>query len=283
MQKFIKYLLFSAVITISLICLTAKYSYAFPYKKGSNILFIGHSYIIHAARAYDEIATHPKHKDKFSDHVYSEVFAGGAGGSPGALWTNVEKRGQVINYLRSGEVEVLVMTAYTENSGQQDYQRWIDEALKHNTKTEFLISTPWARNGASKSALDFHRENVKNGDRVFKIVQKLRKSNPKVKIHYLNHGIVASFAKLQFKKGKLQKSVSGECCGNSFVFQDTHGHGGNIIDNTAGALFITYLSGRTPNQIGKNANIYDDLDLKEVKDILKLTYKHHKKKRYLIK
>ncbi len=248
-----------------------------PFQKGANILFIGHSFFVPAAKAYNQIATHADHKSKFPKHVFDSEFSGGASGAPGALWANAGHKKSITNKLSSGKVEVLAMTAHLTKSDQKDYQNWIDTARGFNNKTQFLISCPWPTGGPGKTAAQFEQENEALADILFKVVASLRKANPGVTIHYLNHGRVATTAKSRFDQGKL-KSAQKACCGSEHLFRDTFGHGGNIIVNTSGLFFLHYLTGLS-GSLGPN--VYPKLNPAEMMSMVKEAMDHNKSKGYL--
>lgn len=248
------------------------------FRKGGNVLFIGHSFFIPPSRGYNEIATHADHKSSFPNHVYASEFAGGQNGAPGALWKNATRKANILKKLSSGKVQLLAMTAHITDSEQKDYQNWMDAALKENKATKFLISCPWPTGGSGAKASDFQQQNELLADRLFQIVVALRKANPGVEIHFLNHGRVAVLTKNRFENGNL-KSTTQKCCSRDGVFRDTFGHGGDIIEKTAGLFFLTYVTGF--NSLGPN--VFPKLNPKEMQSIVIEALKYNRSKGYFPK
>lgn len=250
-----------------------------PFPKGLNILFVGHSFFIPPSRGYRDIAEHSEHKDAFPNHVYNSVRRGGQKGSPGALWNDTTARKSILKILATGKVEVMSMTANTTGSEQKDYQRWIDEALKANPNTKFMIGMPWPGEGAKKTAEAYTKENEDNAELFFNgLIAPLRKANKGVEIHFLNHGKIATLIKARFSDGKL-KSATKECCAADAVFDDEFGHGGNLIDQTAGYLFLSYWTGF----LSLSQKVFAKNDAAEMTSIVKEALQYNRSKGFLLK
>ena len=85
--------------------------------------------------------------------------------------------------------EVLGMTNYdSTNSTFEDYQRWIDYALKHNAGTTFFIGQPWGKNCASRALKEYTAANSKTSESLQKTVTALRKKDTENSILFLNYG-----------------------------------------------------------------------------------------------
>ncbi len=250
-----------------------------PFPKGMHILFVGHSFFIPPSRGYRDIAEHPEHKDAFPNHVYSAVQRGGQKGSPGALWADTTARNSILKTLRKGTVQVMAMTAASTGSEQKDYQRWIDEALKANPNTKFMIGMPWVGEGVKKTAEAYTKENEDYANLFFSgLLQPLREANKGVEIHFLNHGKIATLVKARFLDGKL-KSATKECCAADAVFDDEFGHGGNLIDRTAGYLFLSYWTGF----LNISQKVFAKNDAAEMTSIVKEALQYNRDKGFLLK
>ncbi len=248
------------------------------FQKGGDVLFIGHSFFVPPSRGYNEIATHADHKGSFPNHFYASEFAGGEKGAPGALWKDATRKKNILKKLSTGKVQLLAMTAHLSNSDQKDYQNWIDVALKENRATKFLISCPWPTGGSGAKASDFQQQNELLADRLFQIVVALRKANPGTEIHFLNHGRVAVVTKNRFENGNL-KSTKQKCCSTDGVFRDTFGHGGDIIEKTAGLFFLTYLTGFN----SLSPKVFPKLDAKEMQSIVNEVLQYNRSRGYFPK
>jgi len=253
-------------------------THAPPFEKGAGVLFIGHSFFIPPSTAYNAIAKYAEHKSRFPNHVYASEFAGGAKGAPGALWKNAQRKASILKKINTGKVDVLAMTAHLTDSDQKDYQNWIDVALKANKKTSFLISCPWPLGGSRQTAAQFAQQNDTLADTLFKVIVSLRKANPGLKIHYLNHGVVAVIAKRLFSQ-KTLKSTKKACCSTDSLFRDTFGHGGDIIVKTAGFFFLSYLTGFT----ALSPKVFPSLNRDEMVSIVKEALKYNQTKGYFPK
>ncbi|MEM7011495.1 MAG: hypothetical protein AAF585_08430, partial [Verrucomicrobiota bacterium] len=106
------------------------------FREGANCLFIGHSFFVPIGESFDKIGA----RSGFESHEANMVFSPGPGGSPGQLWENEQLRGRIENTLAGGDVDLLGMPSSNSLTGSyQDYQRWIELALRHNPETQFFI------------------------------------------------------------------------------------------------------------------------------------------------
>lgn len=256
-----------------------KQAKAYPYKTGTSVLFIGHSFFIPVARAYNEILMHPINKGRYPDHSYAEVFEGGAKGAPGALWASKETKGRIMATLSKGDTALLAMTAFGKRRGTNlyetseaiDYQRWIDAALTHNPDTAFLIAIPWTRFGPKLDAADYDNRITQEAKRGLKLVQALQHANPGVPIHFIAHGKIAALSKQAFEAGRLS-SVFAVCCGDESLFEDRFGHAGAALRKIAGAFFVTALTGE---EDVLNAVTVSPLAQEEMRYIVNQAWKFH--------
>jgi hypothetical protein len=162
---------------------------------GARCLFIGHSFFVPVAAAFDQLAD----PTLFPDHAYDRYFASGAMGSPGQLWDDADgSRTEIEGKLATGQVELLGLTMYGGLGSQlQDYRNWMDLALAYNPDTRFLIGIPWVAAGPSMTAEDFAALNDTWGDDTIQIVTELRAIYPKTRIDLINYGVVASELKVE--------------------------------------------------------------------------------------
>lgn len=211
------------------------------FKDGANCLFIGHSFFIPVARLFDIVAG----KSGFHSHQVKLVFAPGKGGSPADLWNNPRHKKQIEEALKTGKVELLGMTAFGGlGSSFEDYQQWIDLALKHNPETRFFIGVGWTPGGPRLENDKFDKSTEAIGERMFKTITELRKAYPKNHIYFLNYGKVASELKRRYDAGKRPDVTKLSGLGDDVLFRDgLIGHGGPMMLEVSSLLWLNTLYG----------------------------------------
>ena len=220
---------------------------AAPFPRGARCLFIGHSFFVPVAQAFDRLG-----KDNgFPTHRVEVVFAGGRSGLPGALWNNARRRKQVEDRLASGKIELLGMPAGdASGSGLVDYQRWIDSALKHNPKTQFFIGRAWTAGGTRVNAKQFDTSIEAAGARLQAMVVKLRRANPETKIYYLNYGKVASLMKQRYEAKQLPDIQQLAGRNAKSLFRDRGiGHAGPMMLELSALCWLQLLYGADPAKV----------------------------------
>lgn len=109
--------------------------------KGYRGLYMGHSFFVPSAKALEKLAP----DTNVVGHEQVIIGKGGAGGSPGKLWDDPQKRDAAQRQLDTKQIDLLVLTYYSpENSSVEHYSRWFDYAIAQNPKTVFMITIPWA-------------------------------------------------------------------------------------------------------------------------------------------
>ena len=206
-------------------------------KAGQHCLFIGHSFFVPVAKRFETLP------GKFGvvNHRQQTVFSGGASGSPGSLWDG-GKRVQIERILATGEIELLGMTYFDpSNSSFEDYQRWIDYALKHNAETTFFIGQPWGKHGASRALKEYTEANSRTSKSLLKTVAALRKHYPENRILYLNYGRASVELKRRFETGTLPgvKNIVGKS--DNTIYSDRLGHATNILKDLSALLWLRAL------------------------------------------
>ena len=200
-----------------------------PSARAYNCLFIGHSFFVPVARRLPALAAAAG-----LSHTQSEVFRGGEGGAPGALWNNVNARGQAQTILDAGDVEIFGMTVHQTNSEVADYQRWIDYALARNPNTAILLGLPWlpypTLSPLYLSTADYANEYSATVQGVWqKLVSELQALYPGVTVISSPHGLGAVELRLLFDAGALASDVRAEMGPRATsLFTDTLGHGGEV-------------------------------------------------------
>lgn len=207
---------------------------------GKKCLFIGHSFFVPVASAFQKTTE----QAKIGLHSQQMVFAGGAGGSPGKLWRNDRKKKQILNILDTGKVELLGMTYFSpDNSSTADYRRWIDYALKKNPQTSFFIGLPWGLNGPESSLAAFSAISTVGQAVVYKgTVLKLRELYPETRFYWANYGRVAVELKRNFESGELA-GVDAMVArnGKRAIFRDKMGHAASVTLDLSALVWLAVL------------------------------------------
>lgn len=217
------------------------------FKDGANCLFIGHSFFVPVAKSFDKVAG----QNGFSAHQAKFVFSGGMSGAPGALWKNPKRKKEIEEALATGKVELLGMTAFGQlSSTLEDYQRWIDLALKHNPNTKFFIGLPWVPGGTKLDTDPYNKAIETIGEGLFKTATELRKAYPKNHIYFINYGKVASELKSRHDADKLPDVTKLFGRGEGALFSDNVlGHGGPMLLELSALVWLNTLYGADIDQL----------------------------------
>ena len=169
---------------------------------GTDTLFIGHSYFIRVAQAFNEIAE----AGNFPDHTYQEEFRGGDQGSPEALYLHQPSRDRIEDILDTREIDLFAMTVHHEQSeGTYYYEEWINYALAQNPDTKILLAAPWETNGPLKELNEFREGNTAFADDFHLLVQELREIYAgRTEIYYIGYANVMAELWEQFDAGELE-------------------------------------------------------------------------------
>ncbi|MCR9200095.1 MAG: hypothetical protein NXI04_15780 [Planctomycetaceae bacterium] len=219
------------------------------FQNGASCLFLGHSFFIPVAKRFDEIAA----ATGLSQHKASFVMNGGDGGAPGRIWSSKAHRTAATQILETGNVHLLGMTYYDEtNCRVEDYERWIDLAIKHNPKVRIFIGLCWP--DAPQASMDEFDNMIKlSGDRLFRTVQTLRKRHPATPIQFVHYGHVARELKASHAAGhssEIAALISREPGG---LFRDTKGHAGELLLDVAALTWLEHLYGVDMNKAKTDA------------------------------
>jgi hypothetical protein len=173
------------------------------------------------------------------------VFASGAAGAPGSLWRNRNKRKAIETELESGNVDLLGMTSFGRfRSSYEDYQRWIDLALRHNPNASFLIGHAWTARGPSLDTETFDKRIRESGERLYQVVTELRENYPNNRIYFINYGVTASAMKARFENGDLEDIEALVGRNKEALFADgVMGHGGPMMHDVSALSWLSILYG----------------------------------------
>lgn len=208
---------------------------------GARCLFVGHSFFVPVALAFDELAI----ANEFSMHQMEVHFRGGAGGSPRSLWEDTSSFEAIESLLATGEVELFGMTSFApENSRVEDYAQWINLALAYNPDTRFFIGTPWMSGGPSLPTDAFTTATDAMGENTFQIIDELRSEFPDQQIDYLLYGKTATVMKRMFDVGQLPNvtQLSGPSA-NALFMDPVMGHGGPMMLEVSALSWLDVLYG----------------------------------------
>ncbi|MEM1295995.1 MAG: hypothetical protein AAGH89_11560, partial [Verrucomicrobiota bacterium] len=192
---------------------------------GANCLFIGHSFFVPVARSFDALAT----ASDFPDHQAQLVFSPGQGGSPGQLWENPEQKKKIEAILATGEIELFGMTVVANQGTIEDYNRWINLALKYNPKTKIMIGQYWMASGPNLKDEQFEMLTEMLAEQSFEDVEELRRTYPN-RIYFVHYGHVGPEMKTQFSAGNLPDIQQLVGLGKDSLFRDNKiGHAGPLM------------------------------------------------------
>jgi hypothetical protein len=164
-------------------------------------LYMGHSFFRPSAQALDRIVA----GTPIVGHKQQQVFAGGINGSPLKMWTNPDTQARATKILDSGDIELLVMTYYgQETSLVEHYCRWFDYAISKRPDVAFMVALPWAKNLhlADQARLNELKSSSTEG-MVTGLIEPLRKKYPNNKVLYCPYGLGTYELIDRFNDGKL--------------------------------------------------------------------------------
>lgn len=218
-----------------------------PFELGARCLFIGHSFFVPVANAFDAVAG----QNDFPLHRMDTVFRGGPAGSPEALWDNAATRVEIETVLATGEVDLFGLTSFSpENSDFDDYARWIDLALRYNPETRFFVGIPWAPGGPSLETEAFDAACEQIALDGFEVVDQLRTAYPGEQIEFVAYGKTASVLKAMFEAGELPDiagltpdPANGVAASDALFADPLLGHGGPMMLELSALSWMDILYG----------------------------------------
>ena len=110
--------------------------------EGLTTVWLGHSYIRWNVELLYDVARNDAGYDEHEDWM---TFSGGAGGAPGSLWANPDRRASGQAMIREQQPDNVVMTFHylPGSSDYEDYANWVDYTLAHAPNARFYIALPW--------------------------------------------------------------------------------------------------------------------------------------------
>ncbi|MEM6885199.1 MAG: hypothetical protein AAF571_09215 [Verrucomicrobiota bacterium] len=223
---------------------------------------MGHSFFAPVVKHLD----HHAQATGFTNHTQFVVFHGGANGAPGKLWRSqkpdIAKAKQMI---QSGTVDLVGLTTHYVDSTFEDYQRWINLALKHNPETIFIIQAPWDIK-QQKEFATYEKSTSLVMIRVNTMIDQLRAEYPENTFLSVPQGKWMVELWRLFEQDKLpeltQFVASSRQEAQGALFRDQFGHAGHLAEKEGALLWL-----RVIYQIDLAAYSYDtgtSYDLKQL-------------------
>ena len=260
------------ILVVALLCVKSLVAEEDKEIKGYNGLYMGHSFFWPSVEKLEKIIP----DSTVVGHKQYLVRSGGAGGSPGNLWTNKKKRDAGQRHLDTKNIDLLVMTYHSpENSSAEHYSKWFDYAIAQNPETTFMVAIPWAGHlyKADKERLDYHKT---GGQRLHDaLIVKLREKYPENKILFCPYGLGTYELIDQFNEGKLpgvkyllnmDRKTRGESkVKKEQLLNDELGHPGELVATLGALLWLQSLYDYDLSSLksGRIENL-PDVDLKEI-------------------
>lgn len=204
---------------------------------------MGHSFFVPIARA---LAEHPA-RCGFPEHWQTDVFHGGASGSPGELWNSAEQDvAKARELIETGTVDLIGLANYF-NTGSElsDYKRWIDMALAHNQRTRFLVHAPWCLyEGRTFREYEAHTEDIHFC--VHTLIDQLQEAFPDTRFACIPQGRWMVCLWRLFEQGSLP-GITGLCnineeqSSDTCLFNDELGHGGSLAVSLGALLWLRII------------------------------------------
>lgn len=232
---------------------------------GSNMLLMGNSFFRPYAERFSELALDAD----FLEHRDNLVFRGGDNGTPIGLWTNEDTNTEIKQILDSGNIEILGMTWYfNETNPLSGFTEWIDYALQNNPNIKIFISIPPIDFPADwqQRAEGFGYNNIRDvyedvvSDLTHKsVIDQLRELYPSTEIFTLPTGWATFDLVDQYENNLLLDDISLFGSYDDSIFTDTKGHQGEIVINTGALIWLNGLYGVNLRTNDANTRFNTDL------------------------
>ena len=202
---------------------------------GFTSVFMGHSFFQPPAQRLEGYAL----GSGFTDHQQTIVFAGGDSGAPEALWNDQARRTEIQALLSTGDVDLLGMTYHPQYPTLTGYRLWVNEALRHNPNTAFFMGMPWLLDPATRTPAEYAIEWQRAYDSIATpIVQQLALEYPTASFFAIPYGRAAADLYALFGAGFLRGITALVGDSRTSLFRDDMGHGGQVIDELAGLVWL---------------------------------------------
>ena len=161
------------------------------------VVSIGHSCVIPAIEPCIAISR----SAGYENHTHLMQFHGGGGGAAKAQWSYEEDRQQAKPALATGKIDVMTFGHLVTWDGTsvgcdvEDYQRWIEFAMKHNPDIKFYIQDlwPWLADPKGEPNVEFSLEEFEaamdvSSQSINAVIAQLNKKYPG-RVHILPAGL----------------------------------------------------------------------------------------------
>lgn len=216
---------------------------------GSTMLLMGNSFFRPYAERFSKLALDAD----FLEHQDTLVFRGGDNGTPIGLWTNEDTNTEIKQILDSGNIEILGMTWYfNESNPLSGFIEWIDYALQHNPNVKIFLSIPpidfpadWQQRAEGfgyNNIRDLYEHVVSNLSHKA-VIDQLRERYPSTEIFTLPTGWATFDLVDQHENNLLLDDISLFGSYYDSIFTDLKGHQGEIVVNTGALIWLNGLYG----------------------------------------
>ena len=245
--------------------------------EGLWVVSIGHSCVVPAVEPTIAISR----AAGFKNHMHFMQFNGGSGGAPRTQWIYEGRRQQAKPALESKQIDVMTFGHLLDYRGRtigcavEDYERWIDFAMKHNPEIKFYIQDLWPWLPGDERTVDMtkfsfeeYAANMKTStDSLNDVVVALKKTYPD-RIHVLPAG-QAMTELVRRVSNKEVKGVDAILLGQEQLkaglkvglYRDKI-HPTNLIASMQGYIYYACLYGKNPVDLEYAS--YDDRELYRV-------------------
>lgn len=247
------------IIFLFLLLAGTRTSWAYV-KQDAKTLFAGHSFFIPVVLELDAFLQ----EESSTTTTTQIVFSGGPSGTPLALWNAPSRRGQIVEILQQGDIDLFGMPIYLGVDGDgtaqenadfvrdnpsvvQDvinvYSQWYDLALEFNSETDFYIGFHWPQLGAEIETETFGDSIDLFADLFFEyVVVPLRAKYADRSIYFINYGHVVYQMKVMFEAGELPPLENLLGPRDTSLFTDVDpGHVGTMAKQMCSFVWMRFL------------------------------------------
>lgn len=205
---------------------------------GFKSLFIGHSFF----RPFADGMPSYVPAAGIAGHTQSVVFAGGANGTPQALWENAAKRAEIQAILDGGDIELFGMTYHPAYPTTAGYENWIDYALAQNPTTRFFVALPWLDNPGNYTAATYASIWLAAHETSWHdFIDTLRALYPGVDIYGIPYGQSALELRNLLDANNLPGAPNLIGNATNSIFTDNLGHPGDILRDLGRLVWLNAI------------------------------------------
>ena len=216
---------------------------------GQNMLLMGNSFFRPYARRLNELALDAE----FLEHRDTGVFRGGVNGTPIGLWNNEDTNNEIKQLLDGGNIYMLGMTGYYNQSNPTSgFSEWIEYALQNNPNVKIFISIPPIDFPADRqqTAEDAGLNNIRElyeffvNDHTHKtVIDQLREMYPSTVIFSIPTGWATFDLEEMHQNDLLLDDISLFGSFERAIFTDAKGHQGEVVVTTGALIWLSSIYG----------------------------------------